>query len=291
MRIFRIWQSGWRLLLLLVLLVVINGLYANVAAHPPVASGQPGALLYAAGFDGFLDEWTQDPGRDSQQIVDGVMRVSVTTSNTIYSAAKPLYGDFDASVTLRSVGGSEQNEGEGLIFRLQERSCDMPLPLMCDLNHVDVLNIPLRMVFRPQEHQNGYYMFLISSDGYYALGKYDEKAGGLALVTVWHDSDGLINTGLNVDNRVRVVGRGDQFQFFINGRAVELCVPNSGEQPTGNAKDCRGQHVSVWQDSAYPIGKLGVVVHTEQYPGSVVEFDNFTVTMPSTGTGTPGAQL
>ena len=110
-------------------------------------------------------------------------------------------------------------------------------------------------------------------------------------MTVWHNSEGLVNTGLNVDNRIRVVGRGDQFQFFINGRAVELCIPNAGERPTGNATDCQGQRVSVWQDSSYATGKLGVVVHTDQYIGTVAEFDAFTVTMPRGGAETPGAEI
>ena len=290
MHILRSWLSGRGLLVLLVLLVAVNGLYGIVAAQQSIVSGAPGDLLYAAGFDGFLDEWQQSAGRE-HQIVEGVMRVSVEDSNTIYAAANPLYTDFDASVTFRTVAGSEENEGVGLIFRLQEQGCDMPLPLLCDLNQINALSIPLRLLFRPQEAQQGYYIFLVSNDGYYALGKYDQQLKGLDLVTVWHNSDGLVNTGLNVDNRVRVVGRGDQFQFFINGRAVELCVPNSGERPTGNAASCQGQRVSVWQDSSYPMGKLGVVVHTDQNVGTVAEFDAFTVTMPRNGTETPGAEI
>jgi len=290
MRILKSWLSGRGLLVLLVLLLAVNGLYSVVAARQTIVSGAPGDLLYAAGFDGFLDEWQQSAGRE-HQIVDGVMRVAVEDSNTIYAAASPLYADFDTSVTFRTVAGSEENEGVGLIFRLQEQGCDMPLPLLCDLNQINALSIPLRLLFRPQQAQQGYYIFLVSNDGYYALGKYDQERKGLDIVTVWHNSDGLVNTGLNADNRVRVVGRGDQFQFFINGRAVELCVPNAGERPTGNASSCQGQRVSVWQDSSYPTGKLGVVVHTDQNIGTGAEFDAFTVTMPRTGTETPGAEI
>lgn len=292
MRIIRFWLSGRGLLTLLLLLLVINGLYSVVAARQSIISGQPGDLLYAAGFDGFLDEWQQSGGRNSHQIVDGVMRVSVEEAGKIiYAASKPLYGDFDASVTFRTTAGSEENDGAGLIFRLQEQGCDMPLPLLCDLSQNDLFSVPLRLLFRPEASQTGYYIFIVSNDGYYALGKYDEVAGGMSLVTVWHNSEGLINTGLNADNRVRVVGRGNQFQFFINGRAVELCIPNPGERPTGNSADCQGQRVSVWQDSAYPTGKLGVVVRTDRSAGTVAEFDAFTVIMPRTGTETPGAEI
>lgn len=291
MRIFRLWFSGWGVLLLLVLLVVVNVAYASLARRQTLLTGQAGDLLYAAGFDGFFDEWQQSAGRDSHQIVDGVMRVSVQTSNTIYAAASPVYGDFDASVTFRTTGGSDANEGAGLIFRLEETGCDMPLPLMCDLDQVALFSVPMRLLYRPGSHQNGYYIFLVSNDGYYAIGKYDTEAGGLKLVTVWHKADTLINLGLNVDNRVRVVGRGDQFQFFINGQALELCVPNAGEQPTGNDRDCQGQRVNVWQDSEYATGKVGVVVHIDQQLGTVADFDAFTVTMPREASETPGAEI
>src|SRR5687767_5051096 len=118
MRIVRFWLSGRGLLVLLVLLVAVNALYSVVAARQTVASGQPGDLLYAAGFDGFLDEWQQSGGRNSHQIVDGVMRVSVEEpSKLIYAASEPLYSDFDASVMFRTTAGSEENDGAGLIFR------------------------------------------------------------------------------------------------------------------------------------------------------------------------------
>jgi hypothetical protein len=290
MRIIRFWLSGRGLLVLLVLLLVINGLYSVVAARETILTGQPGDLLYAAGFDGFLDEWQQSAGNENQ-VVDGVMRVGVQElSKTIYSAAKPTYGDFDVSVTFRTIAGSEENDGSGLIFRLQEQGCDMPLPLLCDLSQSNLFGVPLRLMFRPGESVKGYYFFLISTDGYYALGKYNQGEGG-KLMTVWHNSNGLINTGLNADNRVRVVGRGDQFQFFINGSAVELCIPNPGEQPTGNSTDCLGQRVSVWQDASYATGKLGVGVRADRNVGTVTEFDGFTVTMPRTGTETPGAEI
>lgn len=289
-----VWQ---RLLLTGVLLLVflgVNALYPLAAAWRGIRSGHPGELLYAAGFDGFEDEWQQSAGRDSHLIRDGKLRISVATSSVIYSAARPVFADFDVTVSLVVVGGAEDNEGAGLIFRLQEQlnDCDMPLKTFCDLAGLsNVFAVPLRVLFRPADDQpQGYYVFLISTDGYYSLWKRDPGGAGLTKVTVWHNSHGLINTGLNVNNRMRVVGRGDKFQFYINGQPLELCVPLPGEQPTGNADNCLGEKVSVWQNSAFTSGKLGVVVNTDQRPGTVVDFDNFIVTMPASGSDADNPQ-
>lgn len=282
-----LWQRLTGLLVLVMLFGAVNLLYRPAAAWQNILSGDPGELLYAAGFDGFEDEWQQSAGRDSHLIQAGKLRVSVETSTIIYSAARPVFADFDATVTLTAVGGAEDNEGAGLIFRLEETldDCDMPLKTLCDLGSLSgIFDVPLRMLFRPSDHSpQGYYVFLISTDGYYSLWKRDPDGDGLTKVTVWHDSAGLINAGLAATNQIRVVGRGDKFQFYINGQQVELCVPLPGEQPTGNAANCMGEKVTVWQDSSFATGRLGVVVNTDQKPGTVVEFDNFIVTVPASG--------
>jgi hypothetical protein len=289
-----LWQRLAGLLVLVIVLGAVNLLYQPAANWHTILGGDPGELLYAAGFDGFEDEWQQSAGRDSHLIQDGKLRISVETSSIIYSAARPVFADFDATVTLTAVGGAEDNEGAGIIFRLQEQAddCDMPMKILCDLAKLSgVFDVPLRMVFRPADHSPQGYVFLISTDGYYSLWKRDAGEQGLTKVTVWHDSDGLINTGLNATNQIRVVGRGDKFQFYINGQQVELCVPLPGEQPTGNAANCLGETVAVWQDSAFASGRLGVVVNTDQKPGTVIDFDNFIVTVPASGSEQDNPQI
>ncbi|MCU0514613.1 MAG: hypothetical protein MUE40_18830 [Anaerolineae bacterium] len=286
-----LWLRLLLLLLLVALFLGVNALYAPAITWQGILSDEPGRLLYAAGFDGFTDEWQQSAGRDSHLIQEGHLQISVTTSNVIYSAARPIFADFDARVTLTAVGGSEENEGAGLIFRLEEQrnDCDMPLKTLCDLATIDLFGVPLRLLFRPADRApQGYYVFLISTDGYYSLWRRDPA--GFNKVTVWHNSHGLINTGLNVANEVRVVGRGDTFQFYINGQPVTLCVPRPGEQPTGSADNCLGERVTAWQDGAFTTGRLGVVVHTADQPGTVVNFDQFIVLSPSRGGAGPNPQ-
>lgn len=281
-------RSFWQRLFLLVflpllLLVALVVVYESLAAQQAITAGDPGELLYAAGFDGFEDEWQQAAGLNAMQIQDGQLRINVDSpQTTIYSAAEPIFADFDVSVSATAVGGSEANEGFGLVFRLEENvgGCTMPLRLLCDLSELDLFGVPLRLMF-PSEGSlaSRYQVFLISTDGYYALWGTDDN-GIAQRLTVWHPAPDLINMGLNATNRLRVVGEGDHFQFFINGQQVELCVPLPGEQPTGNAANCLGEVTSVWQGEVAPTGKLGVVVNVDRLPGTVVEFDEFVVFQP-----------
>ena len=269
-------------MLLVLILIGINLVYPLAANWQPILSGEPGELLYVAAFDGFMDEWQQYEGRTSAQIADGVMRIGVETSATIYSAAAPTFKDFDASVIVSVVDGSLQNEGVGLVFRLQESSsvCDRAFILACGLADMPLLGTPIRLLF---PHKNtgatGFYVFLISDDGYYAIWRSNEN-NQLEKATVWHYSDGLIHEGLNVENTIRVVGNGSQFSFYINDQQVELCIPHAGEQPTGNAINCLGDRQMIWTDSTLKTGKLGLVVNTNQFPGTIAEFDDFTVISP-----------
>lgn len=282
-------KRNWLLnLLVLVILIValfaVDAWYAASKSQVTLLTGAPGELLYAAGFDGFEDEWQQSGGQEEKVIEDGVMRISVGGSATIYSAAAPSFADFDATVTATAVDGSEQNEGFGIVFRLQEpaNTCSMPLAILCELADSGALPI-LHLVFPSvSSTPTSYAIFLISNDGYYSLWRTDES-GQATRATVWHYSDGLINEGLNVSNRVRVVGEGDNFRFFINGEPVTLCLPLEGEQPTGSASECQGEESLVWQaPNLAATGKLGVVVNTNRYPGTVVEFDDFVVFSPGT---------
>lgn len=268
--------------LLIMILVIVNLLYPIAANWQPIVSGEPGELLYAAGFDGFMDEWQQYEGRTSAQIRDGMLQISAETSATIYSASAPIYEDFDASVRVTALGGSLENEGAGLVFRLQEprTTCDRSFVLACGLVDLPLVGSFAQILFpREDTGATGFYVFLISTDGYYSIWRSNESSQ-LEKATVWHYSDGLIKEGLNVTNTVRVVGRDDQFRFYINRQQVELCIPKPGEQPTGNATNCLGERSMVWVDSAFEKGQLGLVVNTNQFPGTIAGFDDFIVISP-----------
>jgi hypothetical protein len=272
------------LLVLFLLLIGVNLLYQPALNYSAIQSGEAGELLYAAGFDGFADEWQQYEGRRLAQMTDGVMQIGLEINDIIYSPSSPVYADFDVQVTIRPTNGERENDGYGLIFRLtdasDERACLRQFVTLCNLEKVPVLDTVIGLLApAPKAQASGYYVFLISPDGYYSIWRGDEN-NNLAPVTVWHYSNGLLNEDLNVENRVRIVGRGSDFQFFLNGELVNLCVPLEGEQATGIAEECLGEVTDTWHDESFATGKLGLIVNGSTVAPITVEFDNFIVTMP-----------
>jgi hypothetical protein len=271
------------LITLIVLLIGVNLLYQPAVAWNTVQTGEAGDLLYAAGFDGFEDEWQQYDGRLFSQIDNGVLRMGLEVNDTIYSASSPLYADFDVRVTVKGTEGVLENDGYGIIFRLsdsgdEETSCLRRFVIVCNFEQIGLLRGIIRLLApQPTLEQSGY-LFLISNDGYYSLWKLEN--GTYEQVTIWHYSNGVLNEGLNVENHIRVVGRGDEFEFYLNGQAALLCIPLEGELPTGNSDNCLGEESYIWKDDSFAQGKLGLVVSGATNPDTVAEFDNFTVFMP-----------
>lgn len=270
------------LLILIVILIGVNLLYTPAQTWRGVQSGEPGTVLYAAGFDGFQEEWVQDPGRDSQAIVDEKMRLSLGTVTTIFSQAEPHFADFDLRVTASTIDGPEDN-AYGVIFRLNqdERQCNLPLVLLCDLSQTGISRL-FRALLEQDTQPAGYYMFLISADGYYSLWRGDDENP----VSNWIASD-LIRTGMDAENDLRVVARGNRFQFYINGQPVDLCLPTNPDAiSTYVAGTCvEGEMVSVWEDDTFQTGQIGVVAQATLSggPGVVVDFDNVAVLEPDDG--------
>lgn len=271
------------LIILIVLLIGVNLLYQPAQNWNTIRTGKAGELLYAAGFDGFEDEWQQYDGRLFSRIEDGVLRMGLEVNDTIYSASSPVYTDFDVSVTVKATDGVLENDGYGIIFRLSDSgdegtTCLRRFVILCNLEGVGLLRGIIRLIAPLPTLQQSGYLFLISNDGYYSLWKLEN--GTYEQVTIWHNSNGLLHEGLNVENRIRVVGRGDEFEFYLNGQQAQLCVPLEGQQPTGNSDNCLGKETPVWKDDSFAQGKLGLVVSGATNPGTVAEFDNFTVFMP-----------
>lgn len=273
------------LLLLIVLLIGVNLLYQPASNWNSVQTGEAGELVYSAGFDGFTDEWQQYEGRLSSQIQEGVLALSLEVPNTIYSASAPVYEDFDVSVTTRAIEGDLATGGYGVIFRLSENNnsdrCTRQFVIVCNLEQLPLLDTAIGLIApAPQAQTNGYYLFLISNDGYYLIMRGNTETDFVEDMTIWHYSNGLLNEGLNAENRIRVVGQGNQFMFFLNGEPALLCVPLEGQQPTGTSDECLGEETFIWEDDSFARGQLGVVLNGASMDGDRVEFDNFTVTMP-----------
>jgi hypothetical protein len=222
---------------------------------------EPGKVAYVSAFDGFKDEWGLYSGRLSADILDtNALRLDVDTTNRFtWSTARPYFSDFDVSVQATASDGPENNS-YGLIFRHQDKGNTAP-------------------------EDDDYYLFLISSDGYYQvfrqLNSAAEKQRQKELST-WIPSP-AVNAGIGAQNTLRVVGSGDRFQFYINGQRMQLCIPDdpNGTSTYDEAKsECAGQMVNTLVDSSIPYGRLGVVAGALDDPGVAADFDNFVVTGP-----------
>lgn len=220
-----------------------------------VVPERPG-VLYAAAFDDqaeFNDEWRLYPGRLSAGIEDDQLVIEVGDFNAgAFSFAQPHFADFDLRVVTRAVGGPVDN-GYGVIFRLQNRDNDSP-------------------------SDDSYYMFLISSDGYYRVVR--RVASRERIISDWIPSS-AISQGIDAVNHLRVVGQGSRFQFFVNDTLLELCIPNDPEGISTYMMDTciQGTMYDALEDDSIPAGQLGVVAISTETGGSGVRvaFDDFIV--------------
>ena len=260
----------------------MNLLYDAIVQRRSALDAPPGDLLYISTFDAFEDEWQQYSGRLSAQILDSAMRISVdNVQSAPYSLTQPYFNAFDATLTARASAGPEDN-GFGMVFGLQDNpdDCDMPLRLLCDLAQIDLLSVPLRLLFRPAgSAPTSYYMFLVSSDGYYSLWR--SSGDNARRISTWISSD-LIYQGIGATNQLRVVVRGDRFQFFINEQNVDLCLANDPANEStyfgGECVDGTMQNVLIEPD--YLGGRLGVVARSDRESGVVVDFETLIITSP-----------
>ena len=265
----------------------INWLYIPAASWHGALNGDAGEVLYAAGFDGFTDEWREYDGREFAQIESGALRIGVEESaSVIYSPAQPVFDDFDVRVDTRAVAGmrdDEANNAFGIVFRLQEprTDCRLPLQILCDVGAANPqLGGWLTVIAGGEQETTGFMLFLISSDGYYSVWRGTEA--GTTRISTWIASD-AINQGLDADNRLRVVGRGDRYQFFINGTQVDLCIPTLEDGIStyylGACIDGTMQDTLV--DDSFDRGQLALAIDSvNSTPTFTVEFDNFVVIAP-----------
>jgi hypothetical protein len=252
-----------RALLPLVLLVILLGLIQVerwLSGQHYILSAQPGAVLYTATFEDYLDDWAQYEGRLQAAVVNESLRISNGQTNIgAFSETRQHFADFDLLLEARAVSGPLDN-AFGVIFRLQTGASRSPA-------------------------DNSYYLFLISSDGYYQVQRM--VAGESREISTWIPTQ-LINQGVGTvaaSNWLRVVAQGDQFRFFINGIHVPLCIPDNPDSLStydeARGECLGGQMQDTLVDSSIASGQLGAVVLTLSEPNVVVDFDNVLVLAPA----------
>lgn len=182
--------------------------------------------------DGFDEEqpcgWAVFDGSDSAEIVDGVMRVSVSTNGVVaWSNPGQTFTDGELSVLARQVAGPNNN-AYGAICR-----------------YVDDEN---------------FYIFLVSGDGYYAIGKYQTGISQVQYLTGedpnYFVSSDAINQGI-AQNQLRVRCVGNQLSMYVNGTLLAEV-----------------------QDSTFTQGDIGVAASLLDDGQVVIEFDNVQMTAP-----------
>ncbi|MCC6612940.1 MAG: hypothetical protein IT320_05635 [Anaerolineae bacterium] len=217
-----------------------------------VVSGEPGQLLYASAFDDpATSDWQQYDGRVAARVADGRVVVSNGVSNNVaFSVADPYFADFDLRAEAQAINGPLDN-GYGVVFR-----------------YIDPEN---------------FYLFLVSSDGYYEVTR---VLGGVQRdLSAWVDSE-LVHQGLNAINHLRVVARGNQFTFYVNDAPVQLCIPSDPEAISTyrSGLGCIGGTMQdTLTDASLPIGKVGVAAMSLGEPDVEASFDNLTVYSPEAG--------
>jgi len=243
-------------LLLIAATFGLDRLNTALKASPPVMTTSAGQVLYAAGFDALPEDWdTFDDGELSARIVAddpataGIRLRAEKSGVAVSSTARWHFADFDYSVMTAAVGGPENN-GYGVVFRYA--------------------------------NPDNTYTFIISSDGYYSVER--TLNGQPVRLSAWVRSD-TVNAGIGAVNTLRVVGIGNAFRFYINGQAVQVCIPNDpGGISTYSGGQCvGGQMLDILTDSTFPTGKIGVMVSTPGDPDVEAAFDNVLVLMPENG--------
>jgi len=153
----------------------------------------------------------------------GVYRIYVNTTNTdVWSNPGLDFSDVRVEVNATKVGGDDNND--------------------------------LGVICRYQDNEN-FYFFVISSDGYYGVGKVSggtqELIGEESMPPSEH-----INTG-NASNRVVAECIGETLRIHVNDQLL-------GE----------------YQDSEFTSGDVGLMAGAFDVAGTDIHFDNFVVTEP-----------
>ncbi|MCJ7432241.1 MAG: DUF1080 domain-containing protein [Anaerolineales bacterium] len=206
------------------------------AVDPSMASPEPGAtagsgstpgqILFQDDFSNPESGWTRQIGRTVTNYIDGSYSVLVSEPNSIgFGLAFQNFGDVRMEVDTRKKAGSDDND-HGLICRESE--------------------------------DNGlynYYFFVISSQGFAAIGKTVKNEAQY----LWSEKvqpAGLIKTDTAI-NHLRADCKGSTLTLYVNG-----------------------QQVASVNDTAFTSGDVGLLARAWATAGTEILYDNFVVYKP-----------
>jgi len=270
---------------LLAALIAANLAYGSLSSQRSRLAGKPGELLYAAAFSEFADEWELYEGKQSARFVEEQLELLVSAPQTAtWSTARHHFGALDARITALAHAGPIDN-AFGLAVHLRDSDadrCDLPAIILCGIAEAFPLAGAALRQLLDMEHGTAYLAFMISSDGYYSVWK--NEGGSMRPVSAWIPSP-VIQPGLNVANRIRVLAQDASYRFFINDKLVALCLPDDpAAASTYAGGECfDGQMRESFRDESLAPGKLGAIVQATATGGGgvVVRFDNLIVFSPA----------
>jgi hypothetical protein len=237
----------------------------------PVARPDPGQLLYATTFDTFNDEWDIYPGRDSAQIV---------SSETLgLASAESLAAPFGGKALMIAYGSGVSDEV--VWSTLSRKFNDIDLRVTTQQISGPVDQSQYGVIFRYRDKMN-FYIFRISSDGYYLLA--EVKDGVQEKISDWGVSE-AIHQG-RVPNEVRVVARGDEFRFFVNGQPMPLCLKGANETSMWASWEGPGicytdELTYIYTDGSFKQGRVALAAGTIDGSAVAVAFDDLLMVGPN----------
>jgi hypothetical protein len=178
-----------------------------------------------------------------------VLRIHINAPNDgAYSVLNYNFADFDVRVNAKRTASVDPYDEIGILFRYH--------------------------------NPDNYYIFKIRGDGFYRVER--RKEGQTEVLSEWHAAPEVLQ-GLKATNRLRVIGQGDTFKFYVNEKALILCPNGPAKQKsTWSGENCLSNNTQtsvLIQDATFRSGKIGIGVRVDT-AGTEVVFDNVVLTAP-----------
>ena len=197
--------------------------FSSAVAPTPISAAQSGDTLFYDDFTNMASGWDRFTSAEGTMDYDGSgYRFLVNALQTnFWSTPGKSFRDVRIDVDVAKLSGPDENR-IGVLCRFVE---------------------------------NNYYFFMVSSDGYFTIGKYiDGTAIQLGQSEMKYNE--IIHKGLAI-NHLRADCVGSTLTFYINGSQVAQA-----------------------QDGDFSEGDIGLLVGTFAEPGVDILFDNFLATQP-----------
>jgi hypothetical protein len=195
---------------------------ASAPTPPPTQTAPSGTILFQDEFDASTTGWDRFANEGGiMDYFEGGFRILVQQPDlNFWSTPHKNYGDIHIEADVVKLAGPDENR----------------MGLMCRYQH------------------GNYYFFIISNDGYYALGKF---INGQTTLLGQSEMQPTPLVQPNAVNHLRADCVGNSLTFYVNSNQVAAA-----------------------QDGDLSTGDVGVLAGTFSQPGADVSFDHFVVTQP-----------